>query len=261
MYCPVCRFLLQKLDVTTLEGKNFTVEHCGRCGGTWFDPYEIHRIPLHEVVRLAHVTVLPKKARQTADELFCPRCFRLLTALTTEGISAGTRLLRCNKCNGIWATQKVLKDMQQSYTTSPTFNKDNGLKPSSFFQSLSVVFFPAVFTLGLLYVTFLTVSLLQQSHDVTTNATNLISNLQILPIGPGSVSIVFDTTGAVKSEFAFGKSAFEMAEIPISDAPTSTHRQILRGLDEHATYVYHIELLDEEGNIFTTRDASFTTFP
>jgi len=61
MLCPACGNILQKLSVTTKQGGRFEVDHCGRCGGTWFDPYEINRIPYHEVMALSQLTVLPKK--------------------------------------------------------------------------------------------------------------------------------------------------------------------------------------------------------
>ncbi|QOJ00317.1 MAG: zf-TFIIB domain-containing protein [Phycisphaeraceae bacterium] len=35
--CPKCATIMEKMPVTsTLE-----VEHCGRCGALWFDPYEL----------------------------------------------------------------------------------------------------------------------------------------------------------------------------------------------------------------------------
>src|SRR3990167_4556091 len=109
MDCPSCGYQLQKLSVTTTSGGKFDVEHCGRCGGTWFDPYEINRIPYHEVVRLAHLTVLPKKPFVPHRDLFCPRCHKKLDSFHSEAMPRGLRMLRCPKDGGIWATQKTLE--------------------------------------------------------------------------------------------------------------------------------------------------------
>ena len=142
MYCPVCEYDLQKLTVTTTSGGIFDVDHCGRCGGTWFDPYEINRIPYHEVVRLAAVTVLPKKHVAAPKVLHCPRDHRVMKNYYGQAVPAGVRLFWCKKCLGIWASQKALVDFKMHQEGSIMEYKEG----ERAFPALSVVFIPAMLT-------------------------------------------------------------------------------------------------------------------
>ena len=101
MFCPNCGYDLQKISVTTSQGGLFDVDHCGFCGGTWFDPYEINRIPYHEVVRLAAVTVLPKKSIAAPKVLHCPRDRRVMKNYYGQAVPAGVRLYWCQQCLAI----------------------------------------------------------------------------------------------------------------------------------------------------------------
>src|SRR3989344_6079025 len=114
MFCPSCAYTLQKLEVHTDSGGKFEVDHCGRCGGTWFDPYEINRIPYHEVTQLAQLTVLPKRTENVSiNTQLCPHCHTKLVRFTVESIPSGVKLLRCPKDRGIWATQRDLTEFKK----------------------------------------------------------------------------------------------------------------------------------------------------
>src|SRR3989338_1716538 len=172
MLCPDCNHLLQKLSVTTKEGGRFDVDHCGRCGGTWFDPYEINRIPYHEVVRLAAVTVLPKKHAASPKVLHCPRDRRVMKNYYGQAVPAGVRLYWCKKCLGIWASQKALEDFKMHQEGSIMEYKEE----EQAFPAISVVFIPAMLTAFLFLLTFATVLTLQNAQESRSIAQQLVTN-------------------------------------------------------------------------------------
>src|SRR3989338_2140713 len=112
MFCPSCGHTLQKLSVSTNSGGKYEVDHCGRCGGTWFDAYEINRIPFHEVAHLAKLTVLPHTPPPGFSQNKCPRCHEVLHSFQPESVPRGVRFLRCHKCHGLLATQKALENFK-----------------------------------------------------------------------------------------------------------------------------------------------------
>src|SRR4030042_4721631 len=108
MFCPSCNCLLQKISVTTNSGEKFEVDHCGRRGSSWFDPYEINRIPYHEVVRLAKITVLPKNPTKRNKHFACPRCHKKMQSFPSKTSPLGVSLIRCPICHGVFALPRNL---------------------------------------------------------------------------------------------------------------------------------------------------------
>lgn len=255
MFCPSCSYHLQKLEVTTNSGGKFSVDHCGRCGGTWFDPYEVNRIPYHEVVRMAHLSVLPQAPLTSFTSHKCPSCHKELHSFHSDSLPKGVRFLRCNKCHGIWATQKALEEFKkqqeetiQEYKTGATA-----------FPSLSVVFVPALMVLLLLLTTLMTVFSLAETKESRIKAESSITNLQTFPISPASVIITFQTTTPVKSKITYGLSVLEMTSKDINIHPNTKHNIILSHLKPTTFYIFKITLIDDQGRAYTTSENSFLT--
>lgn len=254
MLCPACGYTLQKLSVTTNSSGKFDVDHCGRCGGTWFDPYEINRIPYHEVVRLAGLTVLPQKSPHTLPTHLCPRCHKKLVQYHGESLPKGTKLLRCKTCHGIWAMQKSLdhfKFAQEEKVTQYALEK-------TVFPSLSVVFVPALFLLLLFFSTFITVTHLQEAKEGKTYAEEQISSTKITVLSPNSVSLTIETKTPLKSTISYGTSLEAMTQKPITTEPKTTHAIILTNLRPGALYIYKIIFSDSFGKTYTTNLQRFT---
>lgn len=255
MYCPSCGNFLQKLSVTTNSGGRFDVDHCGRCGGTWFDPYEVNRIPYHEVVRLAKITVLPCLATPNGIDHKCPRCHRNLVASHYESVPKGVAMLRCPKCGGIWATQRALEEFKKHQEDTIREYKTG----ATAFPSLSVVFVPALFTLMLLFVTFATVVNLEQSKEDRIAAENNMSNLTAFPLSSTSESIIFRTKTPVISSITYGVDMFSMKTLTINHQLSTNHSILLTGLTPKTLYAFKIALTDENGRTYTTGENSFIT--
>ena len=256
MICPNCSEILQKIEVTATSGGRFEVEHCGRCGGTWFDPYEINRIPYHEVVRLAKLTVIAKNIAGTAEKLLCPRCHREMENYKSEAVPANVKLFWCRKCLGIWASQKDIWEFKKNQEkTIDSYKTDN----EKIFPQLSVVFIPAVAVLILFLTTFITIGKLSESRESRIQATNMISNLQIIPISTSSVSLTFNTQTPVKSYVSYGISTLELEILSIRDSLSVEHGIILTELLPGKNYFYTISFEDENGRKFTTPVSLLTT--
>lgn len=257
MLCPSCNYILQKLEVTTNSGGKFSVDHCGRCGGTWFDPYEINRISFHEVIRLAHLTVLPKIPIGETDKLICSRCHRQLVHSHYESMPKGVSMLRCPKCGGIWATQKALEKFKEHQEETIKEYKSGGMV----FPSLSVVFVPALLILLLFVSTFITVTRLQEAQEGRINAMSLIGQPVTFGLTSDSITIFFQTKKEVKSSLSYGTSVFEMKETAINNQPSTTHNIRLTHLTPNTLYMYKLRIEDEKGKSYTTGEYSFMTKP
>jgi len=255
MSCPSCGFTLQKISVTTTSGGRFNVDHCGRCGGTWFDPYEVNRIPYHEVTRLAKLTVLPKRLLPALPTSLCPRCSKILQNFHSESMPAGLEFLRCPACQGIWATQKALEEFKNYQEKTITEYK----REKTAFPALSVIFVPAIMILFLVVSTFATISHLQETKEGRIKAAQIISSTQVVSFTPTSVSISFQTRIAAKSDISYGTSTLEFTSKTISDEATVSHGILLTNLKPDTAYLYIITLEDNKGLKYTSAPESFKT--
>jgi Zn-finger nucleic acid-binding protein len=257
MFCPTCNEILQKLSVTTSTGTNFSVDHCGRCGGTWFDPYEIHRIPYHEVVRIASLSYVPNRTTvEPPLQQLCPRCRKVLETYQSGATPGNVLLLWCRKCLGIWASQKALWEFKKHEENEDLVLPEAPEKP---FPRLSVIFYPAIALILLFMVTFVTMGKLRESREDRARAAALITNSYVQPVNESSVIIYFQTASPVKSAVSFGPSILELSVVPVSDVPTTDHHITLDNLLPHASYVYRLILTDEKGNTYTSELMKFTT--
>jgi len=257
MFCPTCGNQLQKIAVSTNQGGRFEVDHCGFCGGTWFDPYEINRIPFHEIITLANLTVLPKKKVTELKKHLCPGDNHPLEPFQGDAVPKNVKLLWCKKCLGIWAAQKDLWEFKkhQDETVSAY---DVG---SKFFPALSVVFVPVVTFLFLLATTFTTITSLQQAQDERIHAESRISDIKTDQISGNAVSISFKTQIPFISSAILGPSSLEMEEFIISDSPSPDHNIVLTGLKPRTRYLFRLKLRDGQNNSFVTDLKYFTTSP
>lgn len=257
MYCPNCQYQLQKLEVTTTSGGRFEVDHCGRCGGTWFDPYEINRIPYHEVARLAGLTVLPKNPILHPLDCLCPRCHKTLKKFHAESLPKGISMYRCIKCHGIWASQNALEEFKkEQQEVIGTYQESTKI-----FPALSLVFMPAVFMILLLFSTLLTLNKLSTARDDRTEAKTLTNSIALSNISNSSLLLYFPTVNPLRASIIYRDSNFNYRTQIISNNPAKQHQLILSGLKPDTFYYYYLRLEDSEGNSYNTPEAIFKTLP
>lgn len=255
MYCPNCGHQLQKVPVSTSQGGRFEVDHCSFCGGTWFDPYEINRIPFHEVISLANLTALPKKQIRKLKKPRCPLDNHTLEPFSGDAVPRNVKLLWCKKCLGIWASQKDLwefkKHQDETVSAYDTAEK--------FFPTLSSVVIPFVTFLFLLVTTFTTIVSLQQVKEERIYAESQITMLQTEKLTPSSVVITFNTQTPATSVLYYGPSSLELTGVSIVKPSSINHSFILEDLKPETDYVYKIKLTDTQGRTYTSDLKIFTT--
>ncbi len=254
MFCPSCNHTLQKISVVTSSGERFEVDHCGRCGGTWFDPFEINRIPYHEVSRLAKVTVIPHNHPHILREKLCPRDHIVLENFSPDSLPAKVQVHRCPRCHGLWTSQKTLEK----------FKKEDGQKESNipeeksaFFPKMTVAFAPLFFASLLIASTFLTVRSLWQTKTGRTMAAEEIKSMKVNTISPTATAISFTTRKPYKSYIEYGPSTLELSSTRVSKDFKLQHAVILSGLKPDIEYVYRIVLVNSSNNRFTSDNYSF----
>jgi len=244
------------IQTETNSGTRFSVDHCGHCGGTWFDPYELESIPFHEVVRLAKLTVHPS-VYPVQTEVHCPICRRVLKFSGTDVTPRNLRLLTCPKCHGVWASHDAMENLE--VVMKDTEVESEKLTKEHIFPSLRVLFFPIASTTLLLLFTFITLNYLELGKENRTIASEMVTSSQVLPVTPDSVTINFATTTPITSFVTYGTSDLEMKTIPISLEPSSTHAVILTDLKPDTVYQYRFIFSDSEKHLFETPTATFHT--
>lgn len=254
MFCPTCGNPLQTLSVTTMAGGKFDVDHCGRCGGTWFDPFEINRIPFHEVTRLAKLTVLPHKLPSILPTDLCPHDHEKLIPADFDVSPVKVTMKKCPGCKGIWASQRQLEELVSEEEEYKAGYKSN----TSIFPSLSVGFLPALFFFLFLATTFLTIQSVNESKTSAVRAENMISNLSIRPYAQNTSFITFRTSSPVKADITYGLNRFEFKTIPVSGDFRTVHAVILYDLKAGNSYLYRINLETEDGKRISTSLQEFT---
>jgi Zn-finger nucleic acid-binding protein len=256
MSCPLCKHELQKHTVESKHGDQLPVYHCGQCGGTWFDASDIHRIPHHEIVRIADVTVKPKTPHYTSHEFFCPNDHKNLTRYHSETAPLGVSFYHCTRCHGIWATQHTSADIV--HTREQAMGQTDP-EPSPAHAAYPIVFVPTIALLFLLISTFFTIRHIQDTKDNQTRAIETIRATHITQLSPTMAVLTFDTNTPLNASITYGTSVFDSYSKDISNVPTMHHRIILTDLKTQAIYKYTLTIIDDHGSSYTTPTYIFTT--
>jgi len=93
MYCPKC--FSKSLVSYGVDGQDFSIEQCSKCGGLWFDGGELEQ-SLGEFS--AKALKVPHGSELTP--LICPRCQKKLYSFKYPNTYA--KIEMCKACSGIW---------------------------------------------------------------------------------------------------------------------------------------------------------------
>lgn len=109
--CPKDAALMAKVQVGQV-----TVDHCARCGGMWFDPYELERVIQN---RKAAVDLDAGAARRQyewsvyrASTLICPRDKSELITVP-DPRQPHVQIEVCRTCGGVLLDAGELKDLSE----------------------------------------------------------------------------------------------------------------------------------------------------
>ncbi len=101
--CPDCGTALAAVQAKARTGYLLALDQCGRCGGVWFDRWELFPLHHEEVARLD-----PLDGERLASEVAettlgsCPRCEIDLRPFRDPNVPADARIARCAVCEGMW---------------------------------------------------------------------------------------------------------------------------------------------------------------
>jgi len=243
MTCPLCSYTLHPQTVAGNDGSKIKIEHCGQCGGTWFDPFETIGVHYHEIVRIAGDTVNPKKPSFSSHMQECPRCSIALSRMQSDTVPAGVSFFRCSKCRGIWATQRQL---QPAFTHTP---HDPTQAPEA--HPWSVAFIPTIAMMLLAVTTIFTAGNIHQAQESRTRAAAQVDAFSVTYPSTTSALIGFKTNVLMTSTITiYGDNGYALTQ-PISPTATLYHSTFLTDLKLKTIYSYEIEVTDAEGKTQT----------
>ena len=131
--CPECGNTLKEVYVEANYGRALLLDQCHRCGGIWFDTWELYYLNDAEAKRLDAVDMnifLADNPAQKGSGL-CPRCNNIsLESFQDPNLPSDSRIDRCPRCNGLWLNKGELvkyaehKSKVRSKSGIPGIQKD-----------------------------------------------------------------------------------------------------------------------------------------
>lgn len=110
LICPNCNGQLRETYAEANYGRVLLLNQCERCGGVWFDHWELYLLKEAEARRLDSVneeTILSSIPHQRGDDL-CPRCRINLEQFNDPTLPKDSQIMRCKCCNGLWLNRGEL---------------------------------------------------------------------------------------------------------------------------------------------------------
>ncbi len=108
--CPSCGARLKPLKAKTAYGLPLMLDQCERCGGIWFDKYELSAVgPGFHLEKLINVENFKKPSPYHKGPLVCPRCGVKLKAVRDPGLPKSIVLEHCPLCAGTWLNLEEVK--------------------------------------------------------------------------------------------------------------------------------------------------------
>lgn len=105
LLCPDCGKGMNEVVLMSTRGLPVKVDQCKKCGGIWFDRWELYTLgtyPLTENLKKPDLNIFFNPAQATKHIGVCPHCGIKLTKFKDRNIPEGVVFLRCELCGGIW---------------------------------------------------------------------------------------------------------------------------------------------------------------
>jgi len=113
--CPECESEMKEVALQTSFGTFVKLDQCQRCGGIWFDAWELYALgssPDYKQLNRPDIDKLWKKY-PSGGKFLCPRCGIPLTRIQDRNLPEEINLRRCNFCGGIWLNYLDFKIYQE----------------------------------------------------------------------------------------------------------------------------------------------------
>lgn len=116
MICPNEDADMRQVRLISSASQAYMVDQCPKCGGIWFDQFELYQAKDAEWQKLDDInadafrepTQLASLARQ------CPRDGAKLTRFSDRYFPAGIVVEKCPRCDGFWLNRAEFKKFQEA---------------------------------------------------------------------------------------------------------------------------------------------------
>jgi len=104
MICPNDKAEMHQVKVESHYGQPIILDQCNKCGGLWFDKFELHRTKLGEAEKIEQLdsAILWTLSNIQNPELVCPKDQVKLIRFNDQYFPKGIIVERCPVCDGFW---------------------------------------------------------------------------------------------------------------------------------------------------------------
>ena len=111
LICPECGNGLKQVYAEANYGRVLLLDQCDKCGGIWFDSWELYYLKDAEAKRLDSIDtnkLFGAISSQNGTGL-CPRCSSAtLEPFQDPNLPADSKIQKCPACNGLWMNRGEL---------------------------------------------------------------------------------------------------------------------------------------------------------
>jgi len=108
--CPNCSIEMQFVSAVTATGRGLILDQCKRCGGIWFDRWELYALDLKKVDDIDNFDLEKLQEPLEINPVQkCPRCNMELRLFKDPALSRDILIFRCHNCSGLWLNCGELK--------------------------------------------------------------------------------------------------------------------------------------------------------
>lgn len=109
--CPNGDGNLRPVTAPGRLGSAILLDQCDRCGGIWFDRFELYQIDEREAAGIDSLdTSALRSPRGRQDHPLCPQCRSPLSVFRDANIPKNIQMLICDACGGFWLNHGALLD-------------------------------------------------------------------------------------------------------------------------------------------------------
>ncbi len=108
--CPNCGHELKGVYAEANYGRVLMLDQCTRCGGLWFDRWELYLLKKDEAGRLDRVdmdSLMAERLKRGGSKM-CPVCDVELVVFRDPALPPDSSINRCPLCSGLWLNRGEL---------------------------------------------------------------------------------------------------------------------------------------------------------
>ncbi len=116
MKCPNEDAAMLEVRLVSNASQAFMVDQCPKCGGIWFDQFELYRAKDAEWQKLDDINAeaFRESTELTSPERQCPRDGAKLVRFSDRYFPSGILVEKCPRCDGFWMNRAEFKRFQDA---------------------------------------------------------------------------------------------------------------------------------------------------